>query len=39
MNVTVLIPKHPDNRSVSVVWGYCLYFLWELALTGSRETR
>jgi hypothetical protein len=22
MNVTVLIPAHPDNRSASVVWSY-----------------
>lgn len=22
MNVTVLIPTHPDNRSASVVWSY-----------------
>ena len=22
MNVTVLIPYHPDNRSASVVWSY-----------------
>ena len=22
MNVTVLVPTHPDNRSASVVWSY-----------------
>ena len=22
MNVTVLIPMHPDNRSASVIWSY-----------------
>lgn len=37
MTVTVVIPKHPDNRSASVVWSYSDSAEWSLKETQQVE--